>query len=210
MEQLLSLQCWAGWGGCTDGLSVSKNDLLTGSVLGTIVRALRMHAQLLSHVQFFVTPWTVALQDPLSMAFSRQGYWSGLPFPTLGNLSNPGTEPTSSALADSLSLSHWGSPSESLQFSSVRSLSRVRLFATPWTAARQASLSITNSQSLPKLRSTELVMPSNHLILCHPSSLLALNLSQHQGPFQSQLFTPGGQSTGASALASVLPVTIQD
>ena len=52
-------------------------------------------------------------------------------------------------------------------FSSVQSLSRVRLFATPWTAACQASLSITNSQSLLKLMSVELVMPSNHLILCH-------------------------------------------
>ena len=53
-------------------------------------------------------------------------------------------------------------------FSSVQSLSRVRLFATPWTAACQASLSITNSQSLLKLMSIESVMPSNHLILCHP------------------------------------------
>ena len=53
-------------------------------------------------------------------------------------------------------------------FSSVQSLSRVRLFATPWTAARQASLSITNSRSLPKFMSIELVMLSNHLILCHP------------------------------------------
>ena len=56
----------------------------------------------------------------------------------------------------------------SVQFSSVQSLSRVRLFAAPWTAARQASLSITNSQSLLKLMSIEWVMPSNHLILCHP------------------------------------------
>ena len=55
-----------------------------------------------------------------------------------------------------------------VQFSSVQSLSRVRLFATPWTAARQASLSMSNSQSLPKLMSTESVMPSNHLILCRP------------------------------------------
>jgi len=54
------------------------------------------------------------------------------------------------------------------QFSSVQSLSRVRLFVTPWTAAGQASLSITNSRSLLKLMSIELVMPSNHLILCHP------------------------------------------
>ena len=55
-----------------------------------------------------------------------------------------------------------------LPFSSVQSLSHVRLFAIPWTAARQASLSITNSRSLLKLISIESVMPSNHLILCHP------------------------------------------
>ena len=54
----------------------------------------------------------------------------------------------------------------------VQSLSCVQLFATPWTAACQASLSITNSQSLPKLISIELVMPSNHFILCHPLLLL--------------------------------------
>ena len=54
----------------------------------------------------------------------------------------------------------------------VQLLSHVRLFATPWTAARQASLSITNSWSLLKLMSTELVTPSNHLILCHPLLLL--------------------------------------
>ena len=56
----------------------------------------------------------------------------------------------------------------SLVFSSVQSLSRVRLFATPWTAAHQFSLSITNSRSILKLMSSESVMPSNHLILCHP------------------------------------------
>ena len=63
-------------------------------------------------------------------------------------------------------------PSITIHFSSVQSLSRVQLFATPWTAARQASLSITNSQSLPKLMSVESVMPSNHLILCRPLLLL--------------------------------------
>ena len=57
-------------------------------------------------------------------------------------------------------------------FSSVRSLSRVRLFVTPWTAARQASLSITNSQSLLKLISIESVTPSSRLILCRPLFLL--------------------------------------
>ena len=55
-----------------------------------------------------------------------------------------------------------------IQFSSVQLLSRVQLFVTPWIAAHQASLSITNSQSLLKLMSIESVMPSNHLILCHP------------------------------------------
>ena len=59
-----------------------------------------------------------------------------------------------------------------VQFSSVQWLSHVQLFATPWTAACQASLSITNSQSLLKLMSIESVMPSNHLILCHPLQLL--------------------------------------
>ena len=58
-------------------------------------------------------------------------------------------------------------------FSSIQSLSRIQLFVMPWTAARQASLSITNYQSLPKLMSIESVMPSDHLILCHPLLLLA-------------------------------------
>ena len=59
-----------------------------------------------------------------------------------------------------------------VQFSSVQSLSRVQLFATPWIAAHQASLSITSSQSSLKLTSIESVMPSSHLILCHPLFLL--------------------------------------
>ena len=67
---------------------------------------------------------------------------------------------------------------------SVQSLSPVRLFATPWTAAHQASLPITNSWSLLDLMSIDCEMPSNHLILSSPSP--AFNLSQHQGLFQSQ------------------------
>ena len=62
--------------------------------------------------------------------------------------------------------------SNDLQFSSVQLLSRVQLFATPWTAASQASLYISNSWSLPKPMSIESVMPSNYLILCHPLLLL--------------------------------------
>ena len=94
--------------------------------------------------------------------------------------------------------------------SSVQSLSRVQLFATPWTAACQASLSITSSQSLLKLMSTESVMPSNHLILSR-SLLLCSQSFPATGSFPvSQLFASGGQSIGVSASASVLPVNIQD
>ena len=55
--------------------------------------------QSLSHVRFFATPWTVARQAPLSMGFSQQGYWSGLPFPPPGHLPEPGIEPVSPALS---------------------------------------------------------------------------------------------------------------
>ena len=65
----------------------------------------------LSRVQLFVTPWTVAHQAPLSMGFSRQEYWSGLPFPSPDDLPDPGIEPMSLAWqADSLPLSRLGSP----------------------------------------------------------------------------------------------------
>ena len=84
---------------------------------------------------------------------------------------------------------------------SVQSLSWVQLFATPWSAACQASLSITNSQSLLKLMSIESMMPSNHLILCHPLLLLPQSFPASGSFPMSQPFTWGGQSTGVSALA---------
>ena len=59
---------------------------------------MKVKVKLLNHVQLFVTPWTVAPQSPLSMGFSRQEYWSGLPFPSPGDLPNPGIEPGSPAL----------------------------------------------------------------------------------------------------------------
>ena len=69
----------------------------------------------LSHVQLFVTPWTVACQASLSMEFSRQEYWSGLPFPSLGDLLDPGIEPESPALqSDSLLSEPQGKPSHSV------------------------------------------------------------------------------------------------
>ena len=98
----------------------------------------------------------------------------------------------------------------SVQFSSVQSLSRVWLFATPWTAARQASLSSTNSQGPPKPMSIESVMPSSHLILCHPLLLLPSTFPSIRSFPMSQLFTSGGQSIGVSASTSVLPMNTQD
>ena len=132
------------------------------------------------------------------MEFFRPEYWSGQPFPSPGDLPNPGIKaryPTQQA--DSLPADHKGSPKETLkiflppscktrrmssgldgqreglectqnQFNSVQSLSCVQLLVTPWTAARQASQSITNSWSILKLKSIMSVMPSNHLILCCP------------------------------------------
>ena len=82
------------------------------------------------------------------MGFSMQIYWNGLQFPPPGD-----------------QIQIW-------TFSSVQSLSHIQLFANQWTAAREASLSITNSHSLLKLVSIEWVMPTNHLILCRPLPLL--------------------------------------
>ena len=79
------------------------------------------------------------------------------------------------------------------QFSSIQSLSPVWLFVTPWIAARQASLSITNSRSLLKLMSIESVMPSNHLILCHPFTSYLQSFLVGSFP-TSQFFVSGGQS----------------
>ena len=112
----------------------------------TMVSGINTPLCVLSHVQLFVTPWIVALQAPLSMAFSRQEY----------------------------------------QCSPFQLLSRVWLFSTPWTAAGQASLSIINSRSLLKLMSIESVMPSNHLILCHPLLLLPSILCSIRG-FSNEL-----------------------
>ena len=96
------------------------------------------------------------------------------------------------------------------QFSSVQSLSGVWLFATPWIAARQASLSITISQSSLRLTSIESVMPSSHLIICCPLLLLLPILPSPESFPMSQLFSWGAQRFGVSALASCLPKKSQD
>ena len=99
--------------------------------------------------------------------------------------------------------------SNDIQFSSVQSLSRVWLSVTPWIAARQASLSITNS-SLLKLMPIELVMPPSHLILFVPFSSCPQSLPASGSFPMSQLFAWGGQGIRVSASASVLPMNTQD
>ena len=89
---------------------------------------------MLSCAQLLMTPWSAAYQAPGSMEFSRQQYWSGLPFPSAGNLPNPEIEPRSPALqADSL---------PSLLLLLLSHFSRVQLCATPQTAAHEAPLSL--------------------------------------------------------------------
>ena len=96
----------------------------------------------------------------------------------------------------------------SSRISSVQSLSHVRLFATPWTAARQPSLSISNSRSILKLMSIVLVMPSNHLILSYTLLLLTSIVPSIRAFPMSRFFASGGQRIGVSASASVLPMNI--
>ena len=170
----------------------------------------------LSRVPLFATSWTIAYHAPPSVGFYRQEYWSGLPFPSPGDLPNPGIEPGSPTLqADALPseppgklkntgvgchsllqgifltqglnpglphcrqtlycLSDQGNLQECYYFlvflglvihaeGIVQSPSCVRPFVTPWTAARQTSPSLTISQSLPKFKSIESVMPSSPLL----------------------------------------------
>ena len=152
-----------------------------------------------SRVWFFATPWTIAL-----CPWNSPGKNTGVGchallqeiFPTQGW--NPHL----------LHLLHWQFGSllpASAKLSSVQLLSRVRLFATPWIAARQASLSITNSRSSLRLTSIESVMPSIHLILCRPLLLLPPIPPSIRVFSMSQFFAWGVQSTGVSALASFLP-----
>ena len=96
-----------------------------------------------------------------------------------------------------------------LAFSSVQSLSRVWHFVTPWIAARQASLSITNSRSSPRLTTIESVMPSSHSSSVTPFSSCPQSLPASESLPMGQLFPWGGQSTGVSALASFPPKNTQ-
>ena len=154
--------------------------------------------QSLSRVLLFMTPWTAARQASLSITNSRS---------SLKLMSIELVMPSNHLIFCHPLLLLWKCCT---QFSSVQSLSHVWLFATPWTTAHQASLSITNSQSPPRPMSIELVMPSNHLIFCRPLLLLPSIFPSIRVFQMSQLFTSSGQSIGVSASISVIPMNTQD
>ena len=146
-------------------------------------------------------PGTVAWKVPLSMGFFQARMLEWVAISSFSGSSNPRIEPMSlmsPALAgDSLPLVPAGKPHRYRYISSVQLLSRVQVFATPWTVVRQASLSISNSWSLLKLMSI-------HLILCLPLLLLP-SVFPASEPFpMSQFFESGGQSIGVSASTSIL------
>ena len=90
-----------------------------------ILRRKAIKVKSFSHVQLFVTPWTVAHQDPLSMGFSRQEYWSGLPFPSPGDLPDPGIEPRSPTLqSDALTSEPPGKPRKAM--TNLNSILKIR------------------------------------------------------------------------------------
>ena len=120
---------------------------------------------MLSHIWLFANPWTAARQVPLSLGLSRQEYWSGLPFPTPEDPPDAGIEPMSSVSpADRFFTAE--SPRKPWKNHGFCSVTKSCLtLCYPWTAECQAFFYFTVTQSLLKLMSIELVMPSNHLIL---------------------------------------------
>ena len=173
-----------------------------------------------SHVQLFVTPWTVAYQAPPSMGFSRQEYWSGLPFPSPGDLPDPGIEARSPTLqADALTSEPPGKPIKQFltpqvplccPFIIIFCCSVTESYLTLSNPLRNSLAGSPVLLYLPEFAQIHVhwvVMLSNYLILCHPFLLLPSVFPSIR--LLSWLFTSGGQSIGASASASVLPMNIQ-
>ena len=165
-----------------------------------------------SGVWFFATPWTIACHALLSMEFSKQEYWSGLPFPTPGDLPDQGIEPTffvSPALAGKFFTTvPPGKPKHLLLLFSLSVMSN-----SLWLHARQHSRLPCPSLT-PRTCSDSCPLSQ----WCHPTILSSdVRFSSCLQSFpaswsflMSQLFVSGGQSTGVSASASVLPMNIQD
>ena len=153
----------------------------------------------LSHVRLFATPWTVAYQAPPSMGFSRQEYWGGLPFPSPGDLPNPGIEPGSPALQTDTLLSE--PPGKPNQFSSVQSLSRVWcLWSHESQHARPPCLSPTPGVHPDSRPSSQWCHPDSSSSVV-PFSSCPQSLPASESFPMSQLFAWSGQITGVSALA---------
>ena len=179
------------------GTTLSSNQFSDDCVCLYACMSVRRHAKSLQLCPALCTPWSVAHQAPLSMGFSRQEYWSGLPCPPPGDLPDPEIEPVSlapPALAGGFFIisATWGACLfiswtsnpvwrrillslgllESIGLVVVQSLSCVQLFATSWTAACQGPLSCTVSWGLLKHVFIESLMLFNHLVLCRPLLLL--------------------------------------
>ena len=133
--------------------------------------------QWLSHVQLFVTPWTVTHQAPPSVGFSRQEYWSGLPFPSPGDLPDPGIRPRSPALADTLNSEPPGKPLiyilSSVQSHSCPTLCNSMNLSTPGLPAHHQLLESTQNHVH---RVGDAIQPSHPLLSRSPP---APNPSQH-------------------------------
>ena len=191
--------------------------------------------QSLSHVWLFATPWITACQASLSITNSRSSpklmcIESVMPSSHLilccPLLLLPPIPPSIRVLLYTKEINNKdvlhsaGNYIQEIEkeymyvyvctFVVVQSLSHVRFFATLWTAACQASLSFTISRNLLKLMSIESLMPSNHLIPCHPFSFCPQSFPASGSFLMIWLSVSGGQSIGTSASASVLPVNIQD
>ena len=162
----------------------------------------------------FVILRTGACQAPVSMGFSRQEYWSGLPLPSPGDFPRPGIEPTSSALqADSELLSHQGRYLDSISLVKYLQFSSVAVMSDSLRPLESQHAKPPCPSPTPRVYSNS--CPSSQW--CHPaisSSVIPFSCPQSvpaSGSFPtSQLFASGGQSIGVSASASVLPVNTQD
>ena len=158
-----------------------------------------------SRVQLCSTPWSVAHQALLSMEFSRKEYWSRLPYPTLGDLPNPGVEPESlTSPASQVGSLPLVPPSTVV----VQSLSHVWL-CDPINCSTPGFPVLRHLPELAQMHVHESVVPSNHLVLCCPPLLLPSIFPSIRVFSMSCLFTSGDQNTGASASASALPMSIQ-
>ena len=151
---------------------------MTEQLNWTNLSASEVEVKSLSHVWLFVTPWTVAGQDPLSMGFSRQEYWSGLPCPPPGDLSDSGMEPAGSWILSQFMIYLWP-----LKVVVVQSINCVWLSATPMKCSTTDFCVL---HYLPEFAQThvrwisDVIHPSHPL--SHPSPP-ALNLSQRKGLF---------------------------